>query len=103
MKRYLENAKELAKNTWAQWNAHHDQMLGAALAYYTVLSLAPLLLLTVALAGLILSRDAAQHQIIAEFQNLVGGAGASAVQTAMASSASKPKTRSEERRVGTKG
>src|SRR5438105_3072177 len=65
--------------------------LGAALAYYTVFSLAPLLVIAIGLAGLVFGKEAAQGQIGAQIQNLVGEQGGKAVQ-AMVESASKPGT-----------
>jgi len=63
--------------------------LGAALAYYTVFSLAPLLVIAIGIAGLIFGREAAQGQITAQVENLVGQQGGQAIQT-MVESASKP-------------
>src|SRR5579884_37583 len=91
MRRFLPNAKKLAVSTWDNWNAHHDQMLGAALAYYTILSLAPLLVLTIAVIGLFFNRAAAQGQITAQLQGLIGPAGAKTIETVI-TSASKPAT-----------
>jgi membrane protein len=54
--------------------------LGAALSYYTLFSLAPLLIVAIAVAGLVFGQDAAQGQIVAQLQGLVGEAGARAVQ-----------------------
>ncbi|HZU25487.1 MAG TPA: YihY/virulence factor BrkB family protein [Bryobacteraceae bacterium] len=91
MKKLIQNGKELASITWEHWNAHHDQMLGASLAYYTVLSLAPLLVLCIAIVGLVFSRDAAQGQIVTQLQGLIGVAGAKTIQTII-QSAGKPAT-----------
>jgi membrane protein len=91
MKRYLQNARVMAVETWKHWNAHHDQMLGAALAYYTVLSMAPLLVLSIAVIGLAFGRQAAQGQIVYQLQDLIGTQGAKVVQ-AMIQSASQPKS-----------
>ena len=43
----------LLKSTYTKWNEDHAQGLGAALAYYTVFSLAPLLMMVIAIAGLV--------------------------------------------------
>jgi len=58
--------------------------LGAALAYYTVFSLAPLLLIAISVAGLVYGRDAVQGRLVDEIQGLVGRQGAEAVQTMLA-------------------
>ncbi|MCA1597247.1 MAG: YihY/virulence factor BrkB family protein, partial [Chloroflexi bacterium] len=47
----LKSAGELFKQTYQQWNEHKAPRLGAALSYYTVFSLAPLLLLVISLAA----------------------------------------------------
>lgn len=59
--------------------------MGAALAYYTLFSLAPLLLISVAVAGLVFGEKAAQGGIVSQIQGLIGDQGAAAVQTIMAS------------------
>jgi membrane protein len=58
--------------------------LGAALAYYTVFSLAPLLLIAVSVAGLVYGRDAVQGRLVGEIQGMIGKQGAEAVQTMLA-------------------
>ena len=59
--------------------------MGAALAYYTMSSLAPLLLIVVAVAGLLFGEDAARGEIQAQLQDLMGEQGAGAVQGLLAS------------------
>lgn len=63
--------------------------LGAALAYYTVFSLAPLLLIAIAVAGLIFGPDAASGRIYDEVKGLIGGQGAELLQTAIKNSSNK--------------
>ena len=53
---------------------------GAALAYYTLFSLAPLLLIVISVAGLVFGADAARGEIFGQLQGLLGSAGAAAVQ-----------------------
>src|SRR5579884_2199301 len=89
----LKDAGELAAATWKQWNAHNDQMLGAALAYYTVLSMAPLLILSIAVIGLAFSRQAAQGQIVYQLHSQIGTTGAQAIQSVI-QSVGKPGTES---------
>jgi len=62
---------------WVDDNAFR---LSAALAYYTVFSLAPVLLIVVAVAGLVFGRNAAQHQLSAQFAQLIGHPGAAAIE-----------------------
>ena len=63
--------------------------LGAALAYYTIFSMAPLLVIAIAIGGLVFEREAVQGQIAEQIQGLVGEEGGKAVQ-AMVLSASQP-------------
>ncbi|MEO7860614.1 MAG: YihY/virulence factor BrkB family protein, partial [Nitrospirales bacterium] len=79
----------LLKSTYAKWNEDHAQGLGAALAYYTVFSLAPLLMMVIAIAGLVFGQEAAQGQIIGQIQGLVGEDSAKAIQS-MIEEARKP-------------
>jgi membrane protein len=58
--------------------------LGAALAYYTVFSLAPLLLIAISVAGLVYGRDAVEGRLVTEIQGMIGKQGAEAVQTMLA-------------------
>lgn len=81
--------KQLFLKTWKEWNDDQAPRLGAALAYYTVLSLAPLLLLMIAAAGLIFGEEAARGQLMRQIQDLVGSEGGQAIQT-MVQNASKP-------------
>src|ERR1043166_3313554 len=66
------SACPMAKETFSRWNDHNAPRLGAALAFYTVLSVAPLLVLCIAVAGLILSKEAATGQIVAQVQGVIG-------------------------------
>ena len=69
----------LGEALW-EWNEDRAPRLGAALAYYMVFALAPSLILIIALAGLILGREAAEGHIVAEVQDLVGRQAAEAIQ-----------------------
>jgi len=59
--------------------------MGAALAYYTVFSMAPLLLIVISVAGLVFGADAARGEVQAQLQGLMGESGASMVQGLLAS------------------
>jgi membrane protein len=65
------------------------QRMSAALAYYTIFSLAPLLVIAIAIAGLVFGEDAARGEIVGEIRELVGQDGARAIQ-AMIQSAYHP-------------
>lgn len=71
--------KEIVREYWS----NRPMELAAALSYYTLLSLAPLLLMTVSLAGLIFERAAVEGRVITEIRGLVGHDGAEVVQTVM--------------------
>jgi membrane protein len=75
----------LLRETFIEWSEDRAPRLGAALAYYTVFALAPGLILIIALAGLLLGKEAAQGQIISQVQDLAGEAGAQAVRAAIES------------------
>jgi membrane protein len=71
----------LLKITLWEWNNDGVPRMGAALAYYSIFSLAPLLVIAIAIAGLALGVKAAEGGISAEIQGLVGVDGAYAIQT----------------------
>ncbi|MFS2019999.1 YhjD/YihY/BrkB family envelope integrity protein [Massilia sp. CT11-108] len=62
------------------WMDDYAPSMGAALSYYTLFSLAPLLVLIIAIAGTVFGQDAAQGAIIAQLQGIMGKEGATAVQ-----------------------
>jgi membrane protein len=80
---------EILKEAAIEWDRDNVSRLAAALAYYTVFSLAPLLIIVIAVAGFLFGREAAQGEIVAQVEGLVGRQGAEAVQT-MLVAASRP-------------
>jgi membrane protein len=70
----------MAGTAFNAWLDDHAPSMGAALAYYTLFSLAPLLLIAISLAGLLFGPEAARGEIFGQLQGLVGSAGAAAVQ-----------------------
>ena len=82
----------LLKTTVFEWLDDQAPMLGAALAYYTVFSLAPLLIITIAIAGLIFGAEAAQGQIFDQLRGLLGAASGKAMQEIVQSASAEPKT-----------
>src|SRR3954447_7374473 len=62
---------------------------GAAIAFYTVTSIAPVLLIVIAIAGLVFGREAAQNAIIGQLSGLMGEQTAAILQTGIASAAGK--------------
>ena len=63
---------QIFKMTFASWSRHEAPRLGAALAFYTILSLSPLVIIVLALAGLIFSRSTAQAHILSQVQGMIG-------------------------------
>jgi len=74
------DVKSILTASLAEWNRHKAPRLGAALAFYTLLSLAPLLLVLVSVVGLVLGHQAAEADIVAQVRSLVGTAGAAAAE-----------------------
>lgn len=66
--------------------------LGAALAFYTVFSLAPLLIITISIAGLVFGQEAAQGQIFDQLRGLIGAASAEAVEDVVQNANARPAT-----------
>ncbi len=71
----------LVKTALTSWSDDYAQSMGAALAYYSLFSIAPLLLIVISVAGLIFGEDAARGQITGQLQGLMGAQGALAVQS----------------------
>ncbi len=70
----------LFKEAASSWLDDYAPSMGAALAYYTTFSAAPLLLIVVSVAGLVFGEDAARGEVFAQLQGLIGQDGALAVQ-----------------------
>jgi len=81
----------MLKESFRAWNNDYAPSMGAALAYYTLFSLAPLLVIVIALAGLVFGQEAARGEIVLQLGGLVGGEGAEAIEALLAS-ASQPAT-----------
>lgn len=82
-------AWRLIRETATEWQADKISLWAAALAYYTTFSLAPLLVIAIAIAGAVFGQDAAQGEIVGQIRGLVGQQGAEAIQ-AMLQNANKP-------------
>ena len=72
--------KSLFGDAFVAWNRHKVPRLGAALAFYTLFSLTPLLLFVVGIGGLVFGKEAAESQIVWQIKTLVGATGASAIE-----------------------
>jgi len=79
-----------AQETVSDWLADDAPTLSAALAYYTVFSLAPLLLICMAIAGFFLGEEAARGQIYTHLNSLIGTEGARAMQDVVQSAGERP-------------
>jgi len=80
----------LVKDTFVQWSEDNPFQLAAALAYYTLFSMAPLLMIAIAVAGLVFGREASQNQVIGIIEDLVGVQGARAIQAMIEAAGQKP-------------
>ena len=82
----------ILKKTASDWMEDQAPTLGAALAYYTVFSLAPLLIIAIAIAGLVLGQEAAQGQIFEQLRGLLGEESGKAMEDMVQSASAKPAT-----------
>jgi len=71
----------LLKETFFEWYADRGPRLGAALAYYTLFSLTPLLIIVIAIAAMAFGQEVAQTQIVRQVEELMGIEGAKTIQT----------------------
>lgn len=74
----------IAKRAVSGWSADNAASMGAALAFYTLFSMGPLLVLVIAIAGLVIGRDQAQDLLMAQVSGLLGDAGAEGVKSLLA-------------------
>jgi len=75
----------MAKDAVAAWVDDYAPSMGAALAYYTLFSLAPLLLISVSIAGLVFGPEAARGEVFSELRDMIGDEGAAAAQSLLQS------------------
>ena len=68
------------KTAVSGWIDDYAQSMGAALAYYTIFSMAPLLLIVISIAGLVFGDEAARGEIFSQLEGMLGASGALAVQ-----------------------
>jgi membrane protein len=86
-----QNAWRLLRETFADWTEDKAPQLGAALAFYTALSIAPLLVITLGVAAFFLGDNAAAGQVSEQLRALVGDEGGNAIED-MIASANEPAT-----------
>jgi membrane protein len=79
IKQQLKTIWILLKNTAIKWQEDKVSLWAAAIAFYTIFSLAPLLIIAITIAGAVFGQEAAQNQIVEQIQGLIGNQGAQAV------------------------
>lgn len=77
--RFLRRFGAMLKDSFDQWNADRMATISAALAYYAIFSLAPLLIIAIAIAGAVLGEETARTQVIQQLAEAVGREGADAI------------------------
>ena len=77
----------LAGRSIRAWQSHDASSMGAALSFYTLFSIAPVLLLATWISGSLLGEESVRRQVLMQMQGLMGEAGAAAVRTLLAGSA----------------
>jgi len=76
----LKSVSELFKDAAVNWVQDYAQSMGAALAFYTIFSIAPLLLIVISVAGFFFGAEAARGEIFGQLEGMLGSTGALAVQ-----------------------
>ena len=95
---HMENNKincswrSLLRSTYQEWSEDCALRFSAALSYYAVFSLAPLLIIAIAVAGLVFGEQAARGEIFQQLSHLVGAKAASEIQGLIQASGDKPKS-----------
>ena len=85
----LKQFFQLIKKSVLAWIDDYAPSMGAAISYYTVFSIAPLMIIVIAVAGFVWGREAVQGEIIGQLSGLIGQEGATGIQ-ALIESADKP-------------
>lgn len=81
---WIQRLKIVLVKSLASWVEHRAASKGAALAFYTLFSVTPILVMAIALAGFFFGAEAAQGEIVAQVEGLVGPNGAQAIQALLA-------------------
>ncbi|MEC5212661.1 membrane protein [Polaromonas sp. CG_9.5] len=85
----LTHFYQLAKQSVSAWIDDYAPSMGAAISYYTVFSIAPLLIIVIAVAGFVWGREAVQGQLVGQLTDMIGKEGATGIQ-ALIESANQP-------------
>jgi membrane protein len=91
VKKLLSNLPSLLKLSYQDWKEDKAARLSAGLAYYTIFSLAPMLLIILAVTSIFWSRDAVQTQVLNQIEGLVGAEGRSFIADLLTSASSPTK------------
>jgi membrane protein len=75
----------LVKQTATKWTEDEASVLGAALSYYSIFSLGPIVLVAIAIAGAVFGEEAARGELLSQLHGLLGGTGAKVVEGLIAS------------------
>jgi membrane protein len=86
---HFGKAWRFAMLTYEKWSRDNVPQLGAALAFYTALSIAPLLIISLAVGALVFGNEAARGEVASQMRSLIGNQGAEAIES-MIASADKP-------------
>src|SRR5947209_20426989 len=78
--RTVKNLWKLAREAVSSWSADYAPSMGAALSYYTLFSIAPLLLIVISIAGMVFGPDAARGEIDEQLRDLMVPQGAAAIE-----------------------
>ena len=70
---------ELLKEAGTRWVAHKDARLGASLAYYSIFSIGPLIVIAITIAGLVFGQEAVQQQVTSALKGLLKDSGSQAI------------------------
>ncbi|MFZ1030075.1 MAG: YihY/virulence factor BrkB family protein [Limnoraphis robusta] len=79
----LNTVLSLLRETFNEWQQDKVPILAAALSYYMIFSIAPLLILVIAVLGFIVGEQIAQEEVFTKLESLVGGENAVSIQTVL--------------------
>ncbi len=89
MKRFFQNASDLARQSFKEFQSDQAARLGAALSYYTVFSIAPIILVVIGVAGLVWGQDAARSEVGQQLASLFGKDAAGLIQSVVVKASEK--------------
>jgi len=88
----LRSIWQFCRRVVVQWINNEPFELAAALSYYTLFSLTPVLVIAIGIAGIAFGHEAAQHKILATIRDLIGSEGTEAVRVMIQNVSSRPET-----------